>query len=103
MEGYALVELNLTPFEFRKLTLSEFTQMLRIKRERERQERIRRAELLTILVNACGMNLKRAIEVKDILGFDPYKPKENIKLTKIDLEDELSILREKLGGNSSGC
>lgn len=102
MEGYALVELGLTPFNFRKLTLSEFTKMLSMKREKDRQEYIRRAELVTIIVNACGMNLKRGINVKDLLGFDPYKKETTDKLSKEDVKDELNILKDKLGGDGSG-
>lgn len=102
MEGYALIELHLSPLEFRKLTLSEFMKMLTMQREREKQEHIRKAELVTIIVNACGMNLKKGIEVKDILGFDPYKEKKQEKLSKNDLADEISILKQKLGGESSG-
>ena len=102
MAGYALVELGLTPFEFRKLTLSEVKKMLTLQREKAKQEYIHRAELVTIIVNACGMNLKRGIEVKDILGFDPYKAEPKEKLSKTDLEDEMHILKQKLGGESSG-
>lgn len=101
MEGYALVELGLKPLEFRRLTLSEFMQMLKLQREQKKQEYIRRAELVTIVINACGMNLKKGVEVKDLLGFDPYK-KATEPITKETAAEDLAILKQKLGGESSG-
>ena len=94
------MELGLKPWDFKRLTLSEFMQMLKLQREAKRQEYIRRAELVTIVINACGMNLKKVVEVKDLLGFDPYK-KETEPMTKETAAEDLALLKQKLGGEGS--
>ena len=55
------------------------------------------AELATVIINACGCNLKKSIVVQDILGFDPYKKPEIVK-SKEEQEDELHYLKNKMGG-----
>jgi len=53
--------------------------------------------LATVIINACGCNLKKSIVVQDILGFDPYKKPEVVK-SKEEQEDELHYLKNKMGG-----
>ena len=67
------------------------------KRSIGKAEFIRDAELATIIINACGCNLKKSIAVQDILGFDPYKKPEVVK-SKEEQEDELHFLKNKMGG-----
>jgi hypothetical protein len=97
MEPIALVELGLHFLEFGLLTVRELKNALEYKRKVQKQEAVQRAEMLVILVNACGCNLKKKISVQDLLGFNPYE-KAECKKTKTDAEDDLHYLKQRLGG-----
>ena len=97
VEKLALAELSLKPWELGKYTLKEFKDALEYKRSLGKAEFIRKAELATVIINACGCNIKKSIAVQDILGFDPYK-KQEITKSKEEQEDELHYLKNKMGG-----
>ena len=98
----AFIVLGFKPWEFTKLTIYEFQKLLKVAQTKAQQEHIQRVELVTLIVNACGCNLKTGVKVQDLLGFDPYKKKEVNKKSGDELKADLEYLKNKLGGDKHG-